>query len=150
VGCHAVRRPDRSGMGLDMVRTPVLADLGHERFVSLTTFRRSGEPVPTPVWVLSDGKAVVVSTPSGAAKLKRIRNDPQVTLQACDRRGKVEPDAPVVEGTAQIIDDSAASEAVSRRLLGKYGLEFRIFTAVEWVLRRGRSDRVVLRITPAA
>ena len=31
-----------------MARTPVLADLGHERFVSLTTFRRSGEPVPHP------------------------------------------------------------------------------------------------------
>ena len=98
--------------------------------------------------MLSDGKALVVSTPSDAAKLKRIRNDPQVTLQACDRRGKVDPEAPVVEGSAHIINDSAASEAVSRRLLGKYGLEFRIFTAVEWVLRRGNSERVVLRITP--
>ena len=137
------------GMDVVMVRTPVLADLGHERFVSLTTFRRSGEPVPTPVWVLSDGRGVVVSTPAGAAKLKRIRNDPQVTLQACDRRGRVDPDAPVVEGSAQIIDDSAASEAVSRRLLGKYGLEFRIFMAIEWLLRRGNRDRVVVRITPA-
>ena len=137
------------GMDVVMVRTPVLADLGHERFVSLTTFRRSGEPVPTPVWVLSDGRGVVVSTPAGAAKLKRIRNDPQVTLQACHRRGKVDPDAPVVEGSAQIVDDSVASEAVSRRLLGKYGLEFRIFMAIEWLLRRGNSDRVVLRITPA-
>jgi uncharacterized protein len=136
-------------MWLHMVRTPVLADLGHERFVSLTTFRRSGEPVPTPVWVLPDGMGLVVSTPSDAAKLKRIRNDPQVTLQACDRRGKVDPEAPVVEGSAQIIRDSAASEAVSRRLLGKYGLEFRIFIAVEWLLRRGNSDRVVVRITPA-
>jgi PPOX class probable F420-dependent enzyme len=131
-----------------MARTPVLGDLGHERFVSLTTFRRSGEPVPTPVWVLPDGKALVVSTPADAAKLKRIRNDPQVTLQTCDRRGKVDPEAPVVEGTAEIITDSAAAEAVSRRLQGKYGLEFRIFSAVEWVLKRGNSDRVVVRITP--
>jgi PPOX class probable F420-dependent enzyme len=133
-----------------MARTPVLADLGHERFVSLTTFRRSGEPVPTPVWVLPDGRALVVSTPADAAKLKRIRNDPRVTLQPCDRRGKVDPMAPLVEGTAEIITDSAASEAVSRRLQGKYGLEFRIFSIVEWVLRWGNSDRVVLRITPNA
>ncbi|TQM54637.1 PPOX class F420-dependent oxidoreductase [Humibacillus xanthopallidus] len=131
-----------------MAQTPVLADLGHERFVSLTTFRRSGEPVPTPVWVLPDGRALVVSTPAGAGKLKRIRNDPRVTLQACDRRGKVDAGAPLVEGTAEIITDSAASEAVSRRLEGKYGLEFRIFSIVEWVLRWGNSDRVVLRITP--
>ena len=131
-----------------MVRTPVLADLGHERFVSLTTFRRSGEPVPTPVWVLPDGRALVVSTPAGAGKLTRIRNNPRVTLQPCDRRGTVDPGAPLVEGTAEIITDSAASEAVSRRLAGKYGLEFRIFSVVEWVLRWGNNDRVVLRITP--
>lgn len=133
-----------------MARTPVLADLGHERFVSLTTFRRSGEPVPTPVWVLPDGRALVVSTPADAAKLDRIRNDPRVTLQPCDRRGNVDPLAPLVEGTAEIITDSAASEAVSRRLQGKYGLEFRIFSIIEWVLTWGNSDRVVLRITPNA
>ncbi|GAA2158342.1 hypothetical protein FHX52_2430 [Humibacillus xanthopallidus] len=131
-----------------MARTPVLADLGHERFVSLTTFRRSGESVPTPVWVLPDGQALVVSTPAGAGKLKRIRNDPRVTLQPCDRRGNVDPGAPLVEGTAEIITDSAVSEAVSRRLAGKYGLEFQIFSVVEWVLKWGNSDRVVLRITP--
>jgi PPOX class probable F420-dependent enzyme len=114
-----------------MPRPPALADLGHERFVSLTTFRRSGAPVPTPVWVLPDGAALIVSTPAGAAKLKRIRNDERVTAVACDRRGRVDP-----------------SGAVNHRLLGKYGLEFRAFMAVEWVLKRGNSDRVVIRITP--
>jgi PPOX class probable F420-dependent enzyme len=98
--------------------------------------------------VLPDGRALVVSTPAGAGKLKRIRNDPRVTLQPCDRRGNVDAGAPLVEGTAEIITDSAASEAVSRRLAGKYGLEFRIFSIVEWVLRWGDNDRVVLRITP--
>jgi uncharacterized protein len=130
-----------------MARTPVLAHLGHERFVSLSTFKRSGEAVPTPVWVLPDGLALVVSTPAAAGKLKRIRNDPRVTLQPCDRRGNVDPEAPLVEGTAEIIADSAASEAVSRRLADKYGLEFRVFRVVEWLLKRGNSDRVVLRIT---
>jgi uncharacterized protein len=133
-----------------MARTPVLADLGHERFVSLTTFRPSGEPVPTPVWILPDGQALVVSTPSGAAKLKRIRNDPRVALQPCDRRGTVDASTPLLEGTAEIITDSAASAAVSRRLQGKYGLEFRAFRVVEWLLRRGNTDRVVVRITPNA
>jgi PPOX class probable F420-dependent enzyme len=131
-----------------MPRPPALADLGHERFVSLTTFRRSGAPVPTPVWVLPDGAALIVSTPAGAAKLKRIRNDERVTAVACDRRGRVDPAAPVLEGVAEIITDRDASGAVNHRLLGKYGLEFRAFMAVEWVLKRGNSDRVVIRITP--
>ena len=137
-------------MDSGMSRPPVLADLGHERFVSLTTFRRSGEPVPTPVWVLSDGPALIVSTPSDAAKLKRLRHDERVTVVACDRRGKVAPGAPVIEGVGEIITDPDASDAVNKRLLAKYGLEFRAFMAIEWVLKRGNSDRVVIRITAPA
>ena len=133
-----------------MSRRPVLADLGHERFVSLTTFRRSGDPVPTPVWVLPDGSALIVSTPSDAAKLKRIRNDQRVTVVACDRRGKVAPGAPVIEGVAEVITDTDASDAVNNRLRGKYRLEFRAFMAIEWVLKRGNSNRVVIRITAPA
>ena len=133
-----------------MTQAPTLHNLGGERFVLLTTYRRSGEPVATPVWVLPDAGAAIVSTPEGAGKLKRIRNNPHVTLQPCDRRGNVEPGSPVVEGTTEIIRDSAASEAVNRRLLRKYGAEFRIFMAIEWVLRRGNSNRVVLRITPTS
>jgi PPOX class probable F420-dependent enzyme len=131
-----------------MTQAPTLHNLGGERFVLLTTFRRSGEPVPTPVWVLPDAGAAIVSTPEGAGKLKRLRRDPRVTLQPCDRRGKVAPGAPLVEGRAEIIGDPDASAAVNRRLERKYGVEFRIFLAIEWVLRRGNSTRVVVRIMP--
>ena len=96
-----------------MTQAPTLHNLGGERFVLLTTYRRTGEPVPTPVWVLPDSGGAIVSTPEGAGKLKRLRNDPRATLQPCDRRGNVEEGAPVVEGRAEIIRDSAASEAVS-------------------------------------
>ena len=132
-----------------MTQAPTLHNLGGERFVLLTTYRRSGEPVATPVWVLPDSGAAIVSTPEGAGKVKRARHNPNVSLQPCDRRGNVDAGAPVVEGTAEIIHDSAASEAVSRRLARKYGVEFRIFMAIEWVLSRGNRRRVVLRITPA-
>ncbi|MEO7447814.1 MAG: hypothetical protein ABI336_06015, partial [Humibacillus sp.] len=97
-----------------------------------------------------DGSALIVSTPSDAAKLKRIRNDQRVTVVACDRRGKVAPEAPVIEGVAEVITDRAASDAVNNRLRGTYGLEFRAFMAIEWLLKRGNSDRVVIRITSPA
>ena len=102
------------------------------------------------MWVLPDAGAAIVSTPEGAGKLKRLRHDPRVTVQPCDRRGNVDPGAPVVEGRAEIITDSAASDAVNRRLARKYGVEFHIFMAIEWVVRRGNSNRVVVRITPTA
>ncbi|MGO4600846.1 PPOX class F420-dependent oxidoreductase [Terrabacter sp. 2YAF2] len=133
-----------------MTQAPTLHNLGGERFVLLTTYRRNGEPVATPVWVLPDAGAAIVSTPEGAGKLKRLRQDPRVTVQPCDRRGNVDAGAPVVEGRAEIITDSAASEAVNRRLARKYGIEFHIFMAIEWVVRRGNSNRVVVRITPTA
>jgi hypothetical protein len=40
---------------------PVLSD---HRFVALTTFRRSGAPVSTPVSVGRDGESLVVLTPA--------------------------------------------------------------------------------------
>src|SRR3954452_4481217 len=141
-------RRTRSGYVVPMTQAPTIHNLGGERFVLLTMYRRSGEPVPTPVWVLPDAGAAIVSTPEGAGKLKRLLDDPRVTVQPCDRRGNVDPGAPVVEGRAEIIRDSAASEAVNRRLARKYGLEFRIFMAIEWLVRRGNANRVVVRITP--
>ena len=38
------------------------AALGDEQFLSLTTFRKSGERVSTPVWIGRDGDALMVTT----------------------------------------------------------------------------------------
>lgn len=44
-----------------------LMTLGDSDFVALTTFRRSGEAVPTPVWVVPDGNRLALFTPPGPA-----------------------------------------------------------------------------------
>ncbi len=59
------------------VRVTVLStidDVAGERFVSLTTFRRDGTPVATPVWIARDGDALVVTTPADSGKVKRLRS----------------------------------------------------------------------------
>ena len=56
-----------------MTQAPTLHNLGGERFVLLTTYRRNGEPVASPVWSLSHDGAAIVSTPEGAGKLKMLR-----------------------------------------------------------------------------
>ena len=43
-------------------RTNATLALGASDFIQLTTFRRTGEPVPTPVWVVPDGDALAVFT----------------------------------------------------------------------------------------
>ncbi len=97
-----------------MTTTSTGLALGDEKFVSLTTFRASGEPVPTTVWIARDGDALVVTTPAGSGKVKRLREDARVELRPSSRFGKVADDAPVVRGTAEVLDD-AASERARRR-----------------------------------
>ena len=119
-------------------------DLAEQRFVSLTTFRRTGEAVSTPVWVARDGDALVVTTPAGSGKVKRLRHTPRVELRPCGRTGKVADGAPVHAGTARI--EARDRPDLFRR---KYGLEYRLFMGVERLGKGGRKERVLLRIRPA-
>ena len=68
--------------------TTSLDTLGDEPFVSLTTFRASGAPVSTPVWIGTEGEDLVVLTPLDSGKVKRLRANPRVELRPCDRRGR--------------------------------------------------------------
>ena len=126
--------------------------LGDERFVSLTTFRRSGDPVSTPVWVARDGDGLVVYTGAESGKVKRLRHDGTVELRACDRRGKVPEGTPTVIATAVVDDAPGAVTDAETLLKAKYGWEFggiRLLQLAERVLRRGSGpqERVVLRLT---
>ena len=125
--------------------------LAAERFVALTTFRRTGVAVTTPVWIAGVGNALAVTTPAASGKVKRLRNNDRVQLQPCSRSGKIAPGAPTVEATAVILgpDTAHPNEAAAMR---KYGLEYRVIVAVEAVTRRIRrqtSERLILRIEPA-
>ena len=66
------------------------------KYSLLVTFRRSGEPVATPVWFgLHDGR-VYARTLVDAGKVKRLRQDPHVRIALCDVRGN--PAGPFAEG----------------------------------------------------
>jgi PPOX class probable F420-dependent enzyme len=123
-----------------------MMDLAAEKFVSLTTYRRSGEGVSTPVWVARDGDELVVSTPVATGKVKRLRNDPRVELRPSSRLGRVDPDAPAASGTARIVDDPAGVRRMTAAIRRKYGLEWRVITFVEGLFARKHGARVILRI----
>jgi uncharacterized protein len=127
--------------------TTALAELGAEQFISLTTYRRSGAAVPTPVWVAREGDALVVTTPAGSGKVKRLRRDPRVEMRASTRLGAVADDAVATTGTASVHTDDTALRQSHGALRRKYGLQFRVVLGIERLLRRGHG-RVILRITP--
>lgn len=114
--------------------------------MSLTTFRRSGAPVATAVWIARDGDDLIVTTPATSGKVKRLRNDPRVEMRPCSRSGHVADDAPTVSGTAEIAPDSDGDRQVIRR---KYGLEYRVVMFIERLAKSRQQQRLTLRITPS-
>ena len=66
------------------------------RYVSLTTFRRTGAPVSSPVWVARDAGELVVITVDPSGKLKRLAHTARVALRPCDIRGRVPEGGAVV------------------------------------------------------
>jgi PPOX class probable F420-dependent enzyme len=116
--------------------------LGSEKYVRVTTFRRDGTPVGTPVWVGRDGDDLVVWTVTNAGKVKRIRNSGAVEVAACDIRGNVRGEP--VRGTARILD-AENTERVRRVLRKKYGV-LGWLTVNGSIVRRGKKGTVGIAI----
>jgi PPOX class probable F420-dependent enzyme len=109
--------------------TGALAALGHEKYVRLTTFRRDGTPVATPVWVVpdeADPAVLWVMTSASTGKVKRLRHTPRVVLAACSARGAVAPGAQEVTAVGAVLTDAATARAVQHRVTGRYGLLGRV------------------------
>ena len=87
------------------------------KYVSLTTYRKDGTPVATPVWHTVDGGELFIISDADAWKVKRIRNNGRVVVTVCGIRGKIEPGAPSAEGTARVLDD--AGTQVARALIAR-------------------------------
>jgi hypothetical protein len=121
--------------------------LGDKRFVSLTTFKRSGEGVSTPMWIGRDGVDLFVWTPADSWKVKRVQNNPRVLLAPSSRFGKVRDGVSAIQGAAQVVTDPATVQRLAREIRRKYGLEYRLVTLAEMIATRGRKPRVILRIT---
>jgi len=126
------------------VLTQPLAEMAEHEFVALTTFRRNGDPVPTPVWIAMDDDALVVTTPAASGKVKRLRRDPRVEMRPCSRGGTVPDGAPLVTGVAEVV---APDDASTRALGAKYGWQYRLITKVEKLVSRRNRERDILRIT---
>jgi PPOX class probable F420-dependent enzyme len=129
---------------------PVVA-LADEQYVLLTTTRRSGVAVATPVWVARHDEALLVTTGADAGKVKRIRHTPRVTLQACDRVGRPLDGAPVVEALASVHDDEATRAQLDAALSEKYGVQYAAIRAMGRLRGRAASSSVALRlVAPSA
>ncbi|MEW1777332.1 PPOX class F420-dependent oxidoreductase [Streptomyces sp. NPDC086777] len=130
---------------MDDITGTALDRLGAGKYLLVTSYRKDGTPVPTPVWVVRDGDALGVWTVADSFKVKRIRRRADVTVGPCDLRGN--PTGDPVPATAEITD--AATAARYRGLIArKYGITGRL-TLLGSRLRRGVDGTVGIRVTLA-
>jgi PPOX class probable F420-dependent enzyme len=129
--------------------------LGDEKYVLLTTFKRDGTPVSTPVWAVPlDGGGFGFWTSSGSGKAKRLAHTERVTVQPCDARGTPAEGTAPIEATARLVTGDELEE-IRRQIVAKYGLMTKIsrwLNTIVGTLRRRRipyGDRGVV-VTPAA
>ena len=103
-----------------MTNSPAALDvLGAAPYALLTTFRKDGTPVPTPVWVVRIGDELRVWTIRDSGKVKRIRRSGRAQIAPCSIRGK--PRGLSIDATARMLPNSEAP-AVLNALAAKYGL----------------------------
>ena len=127
--------------------TTTTTDLARERFVSVTTFKRDGTPVSTPVWVAGEDGTLLVISEAESWKVKRIRRNGHVRVAPCSARGA--PHGEPIEAEATIDDDTTTVEQLLARKYGLvYGAYMR-FSALARKLRRQPTPKgVTVRIRP--
>jgi hypothetical protein len=116
--------------------------VGSASYALVTTYRRDGRAVPTPVWVVRDGDGLAIWTVTDSGKVKRIRRNATVRIGPCDVRGK--PTGDQVPGHATILDATGTAR-VRDLLRRKYGLLGRL-TLWGSRIRRGANGTIGIHI----
>ncbi|PBC70318.1 hypothetical protein BX265_7728 [Streptomyces sp. TLI_235] len=124
----------------------LLKQLGTGKYLLVTSYRKNGTPVATPVWVVRDGDTLGVRTPADSWKVKRIRARSDILIGPCDRRGN--PTGDQVPATAEVVDE--ATGARYRSLIArKYGILGRLMILNSRLSRGGdRTLGIRVRLAP--
>jgi PPOX class probable F420-dependent enzyme len=120
--------------------SPAWAPFTRQKTVVLTTFRRDGTPVATPVSIAVAGERAYVRSFERAWKTRRLRNNPLVTIAPSTARGT--PTGPAVEATARRLT-GAEYVAAARALTRKYPALHGVLVPLTHRLGRRRAGRTV-------
>lgn len=121
------------------------------KYLSLETFKKSGEGVKTPVWFAADprtdlsgeGARLYIYTIGNTGKVKRIRNNPRVRIAPCTMRGELLGEW--VDAIAEIVTGEEA--AYGMRLLNQKYFPWKQFLGFFALF--SRRERIVMAIRPA-
>ncbi len=120
------------------------------RYLSVTSFKRDGTGVATPVWFVCDGRRLFALTDLHSAKVRRIRRDPRVLVASCRADGKLRREP--LPARAEVLTSTPELERVHDLLIERYKLSYRLVMLVYRLGRRLRgrpsvADGAALAIT---
>jgi PPOX class probable F420-dependent enzyme len=121
------------------------------KYLSLTSFRRDGTGVATPVWFVETDGRLLVETDAGSYKVRRIRRDPRVTVAPCTATGRLR--GMPVPAWAELLPDAEVAH-VEQLMARKYRVDLLLIEPIRRLQaalhrRRPRGTPVVLEITPS-
>jgi PPOX class probable F420-dependent enzyme len=120
--------------------TATWAPFVEQKTVLLTTYRRDGTPVPTPVSIAVDGDRAVVRSFEKAGKTRRLRRNPTVQVTPSTTRGT--PTGPAVDAHARRLDGAEAQQA-ARLLRRKYPLLHTVLVPLSHRVGRAKTGPTV-------
>ncbi|MFE2011868.1 PPOX class F420-dependent oxidoreductase [Streptomyces sp. NPDC059491] len=121
-------------------------ELRRGRYVSLTTYRKDGTPVATPVWYAVEGSELYAWTRTDSWKVKRLRNDPRVVVVVCDVRGRIADGAERVHGEGRLVTGEELGR-IRGLLSRKYTWQFWLTDVPAMIVRRGKRPHTGIVVT---
>jgi len=120
------------------------------KYLSITSYKRDGTAVATPVWFVQQDGRLLVETDAATGKVKRVRRNPSVRIAECTATGRLRGEQ--VSAVAELLPDSETSR-VHELLEHKYRVEALLIKPTRFVqsalhLGRPRTASVILAVTP--
>jgi PPOX class probable F420-dependent enzyme len=123
-----------------VIMNAVAARLAEQTYLALTTYRRDGTAVRTPVWAAADDDQLLIWTPAASGKVQRVRNQPRVAVSPSTFDGS--PTGPSVTGVARLLPRAGQTRA-RQAMTAKYGWKFREFAIMLGLIQVLRLDRII-------
>jgi uncharacterized protein len=120
---------------------------GDTRYIALTTYRRDGRPVTTPVWAAPLKGNLYVVTARSTGKVRRLRATDRVRFAPSNMNGRRILGA-WHEGSGRVVEDEQRRGEALAALQRKYGWQMSLAMLINR-LRGLDRERVVLELTPA-
>ncbi len=124
----------------------LLRDFAGQRYINLTTFRRDGRAVATPVWFVTHDGRLYVYTEASSGKAKRVRANGRAQIAPSDVRGR--PLGAFIAASARQVREDALRARLEDAFRRKYGWQFRLFTVIATALWRGVHVFIELTLNP--